>query len=201
VVTAVTVVDAEAGAVTGAGAEALADDLAAEVVATAELRTELAELRTELAEDLTEEALADAWAEVTATAELRTELAELRTELAEDLTEEALADPLAEVPAAMELRTELAELTIDEATELAAVGEVAAEAPGEVPAGTELLWVPRDGPGIGLTTVAEPVAEAGTVVGTVAEATLLTETGVEDEEELELEAGQLRSKRGVLERV
>lgn len=149
-VTAETTVDAEAGAVTGAGAD-----------------------------DLTDEA-----------AEL------LATELAADLTEEAITDEWADVAAATELRTELAELTIDEALELASVGELIADAPEEVPAGTELLWVPRDGPGIGLSTVAEPVAEAGTVVGTVAEATLLTETGVEDEEELELEleaAGQLRS--------
>jgi len=41
--------------------------------------------------------------------------------------------------------------------------------------------------------VAEPVAEAGTVVGTVAEATLLTETGADEEEELEPEALQLKS--------
>lgn len=48
---------------------------------------------------------------------------------------------------------------------------------------------------MGLFTVADPVAEAGAVVGTVAAATLLVEMGVDEEaaEELEPEALQLRS--------
>lgn len=94
-----------------------------------------------------------------------------------------------------------APVTVETAAELAPV-ETAAELDG---ADEPVVDWPRDGPGTGFSETLE-AAEVGTVVGVVAEATLLeTEVALEVEAALELELEELpeqdRSKRGVVLKV